>query len=154
MAFGSYAVNSIAATVAALESVVQVAPPASHVIDVLEASSGQRASVTSAMQPIQIITTTAAATVTAFTPIAVNAGGAASACVSGTGSTGINASGEGTTIVILVAEDFNVLSSWRYEPIPERRPRITPALFLALRYAATPATSLTVDSQVVFFELL
>lgn len=106
------------------------------------------------MGSIQIISTTAAGTVTAFLPIALNAGGTASACISGTASTGINASAEGTTISVLEAEDWNTLSSWRYEPVPERRPRIVPTVFGAVRFSVAPAASLTVDTTFQYYELM
>ena len=158
MSLGSYTVNQIGASIsaAAPKTMIQVLPPAGHAVDVLESAMGNEGtSLVSAMLEMQIITYTTAGTVTAFLPIALNAGGAASACVSGTASTGITASAEGTTaITIMVAENFNVLSSWRYEPIPERRPRIGPAVFVALRYSTTPAATMTTDCQLQYYELL
>ena len=155
MAFGSYSVFNVStAYTTAPKTVVQVAPPAAHVIDVLKASLGQSNYLTSSMQTIGLATTTAAATVTSATPVPLNAGSVASSCVGGTSATGREASAEGTTIVILETEDFNTLSSWRYEPVPERRPRITPALFLALRLISAPASSINADGNIVFFELL
>ena len=163
MGYGAYTVNNISASVsaAAPKCLIQVAVPAGTAIDVLMANMGnQGTTVVSAMLAMQICTyTTSSASVTAFLPIALNQGAGASACVSGASSTGYGGGGVTVgsgSILINVAEDFNVLSGWRYEPIPERRPRVGGAstAFVALQYNTTPAATFTSDSQIQYFELI
>lgn len=107
----------------------------------------------SAMQRVQIVRKTGAATVTAFTPLEFNTGNPASLAVGSTTGTGITASGEGTDGDILIEETFNVLNGWLYFPSPEER-IVVPANagIIAVKFPAAPASSMTTSARLVYKE--
>lgn len=82
---------------------------------------GQTGSTTSAMVNVQILRKSAAATVTAFTPLLSDPGDGAAKAVGGTAATGVTATAEGTDTDVLVNATFNVLSSYLYLPPLDER---------------------------------
>jgi hypothetical protein len=117
---------------------IQVATPATTVIDVTRAWAAQRSSTTSAMQQFTLLTTATAATVTSQAAVALETSGPASLCVNGTTATGVNATIEGGTKVTLYDDSPNVLNGWLYLPVPEERATIKPSFFVGLNAPQAP----------------
>lgn len=133
-------------------TLVQIKVGASQVITILRAWVSQSNLGTSAMQRVQILRKTAAATVTSFTPILLDKGDAASGCAGGTSATGTNASVEGTDGDVLLETNFNVLNGFLHIPVPEDRFVVGPAGFIAIKLPGAPASSMTTSAGFTFEE--
>lgn len=132
-------------------TIIQIKTGATNPIELIRVSVNQSDTATSAQTGIRILRKTAAATVTSFTPLIVQAA-AASAAVGGTTSTGITATGEGTDGDILIDEGFNILNGFLYLPVPEERILVPAAAFIALKFPVAPTSALW-KSQIIFGEL-
>jgi len=151
---GIYVVNMTAVAVTGAISLIQIKAGANCSIEIIRASVSQSNLVSSALQRVQLLRKTATATVTSFTPLIMATNDAAAQSAGGTSATGTNASAEGTDGDILVNEMFNVLNGmWLYLPVPEERPQIIPAGFIALKLPTAPASSMTTTAQIVFREI-
>jgi len=148
---GIYLVNRRVTTSTAI-TVIQILAGTAAPIEVLRAWTNQSDSATSAETGIQLIRKSAAATVTAFTPLLVVPGQSAAAAVGGVAATGITATAEGTNTDILVDEGFNVLNGWLYLPVPEERIVMDGAGILGLLFPVAPASALY-ESGIIFREL-
>lgn len=111
----------------------------------------QSSSTTSAQVRIQILRKSAAATVTAFSPLLVDAGDGAAKSVGGVAATGITATVEGTNTDILITDTFNVLSGYLYLPVPEERIIVGGAGIIGITFPA--AYSYTWTGELVFEEI-
>ena len=150
---GVYVVTMDAVSVSGAISLIQLKAGSAAGLEIISASIAQSGSTTSAMQRVQILRKSAAATVTTFTPILLNPNDAAAKAVGGTSATGTNASAEGTDSDILVDDCFNVLNGWSYIPVPEERIQVAPAGICALKFPAAPGSALVITARVCFREL-
>lgn len=148
-----YVVNHSAISVSTAITIIQIKAGATRPLRIIRAWCTQSNLTTSAQQRIQLLRKTAAATVTSFTPLLYNPGDSAANAAGGTTSTGITASGEGTDGDILVGDVFNLLTGWLYLPVPEERPLVLPAGFIALKFPAAPAAATTFTAGIVFEEI-
>lgn len=151
---GSYAVQMTAVSVSGAISLIQIKAGANSGLEIVRASVGQSNLTTSAMQRVQLIRKSAAATVTSFTPILLAPNDSAAQAVGGTSATGTNASAEGTDGNILIADVFNILNGWMYLPVPDERIVVAPGGIIALKFPAPPGAAITVSATVVFRELV
>jgi hypothetical protein len=149
---GVYVVNMTAVSISTAITILQVKAGADAALELLRVSCWQSSLTTSAMQRIQLLRKTAAATVTSFTPLLTSPNDAAAKAVGGTSATGTNASAEGTDGDIMVNEVFNILSGWLYLPVPEERIQVIPAGIIALKFPAAPA-AMNVTAQIIFREI-
>ena len=120
---------------AAAITILQLTAPAATSFDVVRAWVTQSASTTSAQAVVQLNRKSAAATVTALTPVRLNTGDPVSVVTAGH-----TATAEGTDTDILIREGFNVLSGWLYLPVPEERITVRPGETLALKFPTAPAS--------------
>lgn len=123
-------------------TVIQVKTGATSMIEITRAYGGQSSSTTSAATSLSLIRKTAAATVTTQTPQTMTLGMQASKAVGGTSATGITASAEGTddTAGPIWEEGFNLVGNGcLYLPVPEARPLVGAAAFIALKHFVAPA---------------
>lgn len=146
-----YAIKHEAVAVSGAISIIQLKAGAGCICKIHRVMVSQTGSTTSAQVRIQILRKSAAATVTSYTPLLLDTGDGAAKSVGGTTSTGITASGEGTDSDILISDTFNALSGWLYLPTPEERIVVPAAGFLALKFPANPA--LTITAQMIFEEI-
>ncbi len=128
-----------AITVSTAITIMQIKAGSSRALDLIRASVSQRGSTTSVQESLQILRKTAAATVTALTPVLLRGAGAADAA-GGVAATGHTATAEGTDGDILYQEGFNVLNGFLYLPVPEERPRVPAGGFIALKFPDAPAS--------------
>lgn len=148
----------------AAATLLMLRPPTTCSVKILRAWAGQKASTTSAMAAIQLITqsTTLPTTLTAKTPQAVDIGGAASAITGGTsaavGTSGIN-SGTTTEVggarKIIVPDAFNVLNGWLWVPSEEEQIKLppgTPAEAFAMYFPVAAPTLTTWYGGITFQE--
>jgi len=141
--------NNVATSTAI--TVIQVAVPATTLIEITRAWATQSSGTTSAANRIQIVRKTGAATVTSATPTPLGTNYGASLCVGGTSLTGITATGEGTDGNVLVDEGFNVLNGWLYVPVLEERIIVRPSEIIGLKFPAAP-TNLTWNCGISWLE--
>jgi hypothetical protein len=136
---GIYVVRA-AITVSTAITVLQVKAGASRSFDLLRAWLTQKGGVGSAQEEIEILRKTAAATVSAFTPVLLRPGDAAADAAGGTSATGHTATAEGTDGDIIIHEGFNVLNGWLYLPVPEERIRVPAGGILAMKFPSAPGS--------------
>lgn len=134
-------------TVATAITVLQLTAPSTMAVEILSASATQSTSVTSAAAEIALVRKSAAATVTALTPLRLFPGGPAA---SSTG--GRTATAEGTDTDLVIQEGFNILNGWVYTPVPEERIFVPPSAIIGLKFTAAP-TSATWKTRIVFREI-
>ena len=133
-----YSVRMDRVAISAAVTLVQLKTGTASTLRILRAWVSQHSMSSSAMQSVQILRKSAAATVTSFTPLLIDPGDAASNMVSSTSGTGYNASAEGTDGDILVTDNFNVLNGWLWVPTPEERIIVAPSGILALKFPDAP----------------
>lgn len=141
-----YSVRMDRVSVTGAITLVQLLAGSASILRVIKAWVGQSNQTSSAMQTIQILRKSAAATVTSFTPLLIDPGDSASNMVSSTSGTGTNASAEGTDGNVLVTDAFNVLNGWLYVPVPEERIIVPPSGILALKFPVAPGSAMTVSA--------
>lgn len=146
-----YKISHEAVAVAGAISIMQLKAGASNICKIHRVWVSQTASTTSAMVRIQLLRKTAAATVTAFTPLLLDTGDSAAKSVGGTSATGITASAEGTDGDVLVNDTFNALTGWLYLPVPEERIIVPAAGFFAVKFPVNPV--LTINAGIIFEEI-
>lgn len=146
-----YVVNLTRVASTTALTLIQVVAGASSGLEIVEARISQTASTTSTQVPIQINRKSAAATVTAFTPLQLISGDGAAKAIGGTTATGITASAEGTDTDILVQDTFNFLSGWIYLPVPEQRIRVAPSGIIGLKLPV--AVTITATASITFQEI-
>lgn len=147
-----YSVELVNTAVTGAITLVQIKAGSARLVTILRAWCGQSNLTASAMQRIQILRKSAAATVSSATPLLLDAGDAAAGSVGGTAATGTNASVEGTDGDVLVDTDFNVLNGWLWVPTPEERIIVGPAGFIAIKFPGAPASSMTTSAGFLFGE--
>ncbi len=152
MAHGPYVVNLTNQAITAAISLIQIKAGASNPLQLIEARVSQSSSTTSAQQRAQLLRKTAAATVTAFTPLLENGADPAAGAVGGTAATGTNASAEGADGDLLMQWDFNVLTGLLWQPALEDRIWVPVSGIIALKFPTAPAASTTYDAQLKFIE--
>lgn len=149
-----YAVHMTAVSVSGAITLIQIKAGATVPLQLLRAEIGQSGSTTSAMQRVQVLRKSAAATVTSFTPLKKGPTTDPSASAAGgTSATGTNASGEGTDGDILYGGAFNVLNGWLYLPTPKEYDFVDAASFIGLKFPAAPGGALTITAEMIFEEL-
>jgi hypothetical protein len=122
-------------------------------IELLGAKIYQVTKTTSELLAIQILRKSAAATVTAFTPLKVSPANPSSLAVGGTTATGVTATAEGTDGDILEEDVWNVINgSWSYLPIPEQRIWVPASGIVGLKLNTAPAASMSVGAVIYFIE--
>ena len=149
-----YVISMTRVAVTAAISLLQITCGSTVPAQIIRAVLGQTSSTTSTQQAIQINRKTAAATVTAFTPLknGPTTDPAASA-VGGTSATGTNATAEGTDGNILRQDVFNYLNGWLFLPTPKEYIFIDAPTSIALKYPVAPGASLTTTADYVMEEL-
>lgn len=149
---GVYVVRLVPTTISTAITVIQIATPATVMIEIIRAQLSQTTLTASGMMDVALLKKTAAATVTSFTPLPVREKDGAALCVGGTTATGTNASGEGTNGNVIHREAVNVLNGWFYIPAPDERPTVAPSSFIALTFLTAP-TSASYTAEIKFREL-
>ena len=102
------------------KTLVFINPGTTRSIEIVAAEVSQSGSTTSAQQRLQFVTQVSAfPTLTAATPVALDAGAGASAITGGTagaaGTAGVNASSEGAGAKTVLREfGFNVVNGWQW----------------------------------------
>lgn len=152
MPHGPYVVSLVNTSVSAAITLCQLKASSSQPLQLIEARCTQSGSTTSAMQRIQILRKTAAATVTSYTPLLENTIDPAAGAAGSTSGTGTNASAEGTDGDILVDWDFNVLQGFLWQPVLEDRIWVPVSGIIALKFPGAPGSALTIDAQLKFIE--
>lgn len=145
-----YVIQHTAVSVTGAITIIQLKSGASSTCKIHRISVTQSASTTSAMTRIQVLRKSAAATVTSFTPLLLDAGDGAAKAVGGTAATGITASAEGTDGDILYQDSFNALTGWLYVPVPEERIVIGGGGIVGVKFPSAP--TLTITCSLLFEE--
>lgn len=134
-------------------TLVQLKAGSTCAVMLLRAYCSQSNQTSVAMQPIEIVRKSGAATVTSGTPLLVDPGDSAAASAGGTSATGTNASSEGTDGDILLRENFDVLNPWIWLPTPEERIIVAPSGIIGLKFPIAPGSSMTVSAGFYFAEI-
>lgn len=146
-----YVVNLGPTALSAITTLIQIKTGAATPAELVRAQVTETLSVTSTKQRVSLTRKSAAATVTAFTPLLYFGSDPAAAAVGGIAATGTNASAEGTDGDLLIQDTFNFLSPWIYLPVPEERHLIAAAGIYGLKLPVAPASG-TFMGQLVFSE--
>lgn len=146
-----YTINHLGIAVSTAITVVQYKAGATNKASVVRFRVTQRLSETSQQEQIYLLRKTAAATVTAFTPIENDPDGAAAFGVGGTAATGITATAEGTDGDVLVSAGFNVLNGFEWVRSDMNEIIVPAAGIIAIKFPVAP-TSATWDIQLVIEE--
>ncbi len=143
----SYVVLMENIAVTTLRTLLEITAPSNRLAELIEAWVTQTDSETSTQEEIEIIRKTVAGTGTAETPepLSANSGAAGSTSLS-------NCTGEGTLGNRVWREGFNILSGWRYQPVPEARIWVPPSGIVGIRFAQAPEASINVTCGLVFAE--
>ena len=128
-------------TITTTLTLLQIKAGATTPFELIRASVTNASVETSDTMHIQLLRKSSAATVTALTPLLLRPSDAAADAVGGTAATGHTASVEGTDTDVLDEEGVNVLNGYHYLPVPEERPIIVGAGFIALRSVITIAST-------------
>jgi hypothetical protein len=152
MPHGPYTVSLLNTSVSAAITLCQLKASSSQPLQLIEARCSQSGSTTSAMQRIEIVRKSGAATVTSYTPLPEITTDPAAGAVGGTSATGVNASAEGTDGDVLMAWDFNVLQGFLWQPVLEDRIWVPVSGIIALKFPGAPGSALTIDAQLKFIE--
>lgn len=147
-----YSIELVNTAVTGAITLVQIKAGSARLVTLLRAWCSQSNLTASAMQRVQILRKSAAATVTSGTPLLLDAGDAAAGSAGGTAATGTNATVEGTDGDVLVDTDFNVLNGWLWVPTPEERIVVGPAGFIAIKLPTAPGSSMTTSAGFLFGE--
>lgn len=149
---GLYVVT-VTGSVSTAITLIQLKAGAAVPLEIVRASVAQYSSTTSAMQAIQIVRKSSAATVTSFTPLKLDEQAAAAAAVGGTSATGVIATFEGVDTDVVLRDAFNVLNGWLYLPVPEERIRVEGAGIIGLKFPVAPGSAISIFGEIVFREL-
>jgi hypothetical protein len=150
----TYIVRLAPTALTAAKSLIQI-KAGNAGLEVLACCVFQTTKTSSELWNLSVLRKTAAATVTAFTPLKLAPNDPASLAVGGTAATGVNATAEGTDSDILHDDGWNVLNaSWLWMPVPEDRPWVSNTGMLALKLQTTPAASTTVGAWIKYREYL
>lgn len=131
-------------------TIVQLVAGSSSVLTILRAWCSQSNLTSSTQQTIEIVRKSVAATVTAFTPLLLDPGDAASNMAAGTGT---NATVEGTDTNVVYRDNFNILNGWLWIPVPEERIIVPPSGIIALKFPAAPGAAITVSAGFLVGEI-
>jgi len=116
------------------------------------AQASQNQATTSAFVRISIVRKSAAATVTAFTPLQYDTGDAAAKSVGSVSGTGINATVEGTNTDVIDVQSVNVLTPYLWIPKPEEEIIVPPSGIVGLVFPGGGGSN-TWTCTLVFEEL-
>lgn len=147
----TYSVTMNGVSISTAITILQIKAGAANGLRLLRASCAQTGLTSSAMQAIEIVRKTAAATVTSFTPLLWTPDDSAAKAVGGTSATGTNASAEGTDGNVLLLDAFNVLNGWLWVPTPEERIFVPGGGIIGMKFPAAPS-AMTVYADLVFGE--
>jgi hypothetical protein len=148
MAYGEYVVRMDAVSVSTAITLVQVTAPATGTLEVVRYSIEQSNLTTNAMQRVQLLRKSAAATVTSFTPVPMAAGMPAAGA-----SAGHTASSEGTDSTIIHGRSFSWLAGYEWVAMDEEERIIVPASgIIALKLPAAPGSATTITATLTFKE--
>ena len=133
----------------ATDDVFELAAPSDAVVILYSCYVGQRSSETSDAIAVSIQrATTSGSGGTVVTPNPHNVGDPAFGGVCERNNTT-----QATTLVLLPADGFNVLSGWQYRPIPDERIVISPSGILVFRFEDAPASSTNFEFSITFVEI-
>lgn len=149
---GVYVARCVPTTFSTAITMIQVATPATTMIEIIRAQVTQTTLTASGMMDVALLKKTGAASVTTFTPIPLREKDSAALCVGGATATGFNASAEGTNGNVLHRESANVLNGWLWIATVEERMTVAPSSFIALTFMTAP-TSGSYEAEIVFREL-
>jgi hypothetical protein len=147
-----YTVQLPATSVSGAITLIQIKAGTNNSIRLLSCFISQNSSTTNAQQNVRILRKSAAATVTSFTPIALNPTDAAAAAAGGTAATGNNASAEGTDGNVIFDDAFSILTGWIYKPIPEEMVEEKGAGIIAVKFNVAPTAAQTFKVTAAFEE--
>jgi hypothetical protein len=133
---------------AGVKTLIQVVAGTNRGFRLLSAYLGQTASTTNQQVRVRILRKTAAATVTAFTPIRLVADDTAF-----TGTAGNNATVEGTNGDVVVEDMWSALSGWVYKPNSEEYIQVPGAGILAMVIPAAFTADLTMTGYMTIQEM-
>ena len=149
---GVYVVRQLISGVTTAKTLLQIKAGATFPLHLIRASITNASVETSDTLHAQVLRKTGTATVTSFTPLLVNPTYPVAKAVGGTAATGHTATVEGTDGDVLDEEGVNVLNGYRQLWLPEERPVVAAAGFIALKSAIT-VTSVDLVAVMVFGEL-
>lgn len=154
MAGGAYSLAFSGLTSLTAVPFLQLATPATQVVEIVSFELYQETSETSQQECITFAFRSTASTLpTSTTPIAMHQSDAASKL---TGSTTTNAVGiatvTGTLTSTPITLSFNVLNGCYYLPIPEARLALAPSGFITAQFKTAPAAN-TWSGQLIYKEL-
>jgi hypothetical protein len=147
----AYQVQLLRTSISTAITVVQVKAAANASIDISDIAATMRASTTSAMETLQLVRKSAAASVNASTVFQRNTGDPAPSAAASSSANGVNASAEGTNTDVVDEWSFNVLNGLAWVYIPELRIHVAAAGILGLTFPSAPAAN-TFSFKVGFFE--
>jgi hypothetical protein len=156
--FPSFSVSLQNVSVSGASTLIQILTGAAP-IDVtrVEVAQSNSTLATAAMQRVQAIrTTTAATTMTSSTPVPYDINGPASLAVGGAAKTAVFLSGqtEGSTITVLWEAAFHVWNGYIWIPVPEERIRVPASSQFAIKFPAAPGQALNVSARVSWIEYI
>lgn len=138
MAAGEYTVRAAAQTVATAITILEVAAPATAVLEILRVWVGQSSVTASTAARIQILrkTGTITGSATPPSPVRLRPGNAAAGA-----TVKWIATGEGTDGDVLVEEGFNYVNGFLWIPTPDDRIIVAPSGMIALKFPAAPTSA-------------
>lgn len=150
-----YIVRMAPAAITTAKTLIQI-KAGERAIDILEAKIYQVTKTTIELQQVQLLRKSAAATVTATTPLKFDTGDPPAAALGGTAATGTNASAEGTDTDITYEHVWNVAEgTYSFSDALETKPlRVEAGEIFGLKLATAPAASQTTGALVKFIEYL
>ena len=149
---GVYVISQLISGVTAAKTLLQIKAGTTSPLHLIRASITNASVEVSDTMHAQVIRKSAAATVTSLTPKLVNPIYPVAKAVGGTAATGHTATVEGTDGDIIDEEGVNVLNGYRQLWLPEERPVVDAAGFIALK-STIALTSVDLIAVMVFGEL-
>jgi len=137
---GVYVIENGGVIIATAITIIQLKAGPNMGLELIRAKVSQGIDETSAMEVVQLLRKSAAATVTSRTALKLNPGDPVADAVGGTAATGITGTAEGTDGDVLVQEGFNTLSGWEWVPTPSERIFVKVAGIIALKFPTAPAS--------------
>jgi hypothetical protein len=148
----TYSVRLTPTSISAAKTLIQIKTGAAPV-EIIRVRVTQSTLTAIAYWNLQLKRSSAAATVTSFTPLKYNPNDPISLAVGGTAATGVNASVEGTDTDIDDETQWNVINGeWVHLPVPEERIWIPQSSIWGVKLNTAPSVASLVGAIVVYRE--
>lgn len=135
-------------SMSAQRTIIEITAPSNRIVVVTDAEITQLNSETSTQEGLEWIRKSAAGTGTSGTIVGTqaNAGSA--------GSTArYNCTAEGTVTDVFPASAFNIVSGWRWQPLPTGFIIVPPSGIIGLRFQQAPEAAIDVNGWIEFVEV-